>query len=212
MTIDDIRRKIESERYSAEIGIASGRETFETLIRDSAEFRELKAYLHAHRQHIIEVVNLVKRQSEQRIDYRYENPNDTALATYLLGLSIVDPRTAEAAAGFALVAPNTWWVSKIASDLINRTEATLTLSTAATYPWTFFDAVARTFFKTPSATFQASLVSNFFLQDILRMSDQVTEVICTNLASVVVPANIKTSVDAATPGSFTKPVKWELAA
>jgi hypothetical protein len=102
--------------------------------------------------------------------------------------------------------------SKIASDLINRTEAAPALSSAVSYTSTSFDAVGPTFFKTPSAAFQASLVSNFVIQDVLRMSDRVTEVTRTNLASAIVPAHMKTSVDAATPGSSTKPVKWELAA
>lgn len=162
MTIEQLRTKIESHEFAAEVGVASGYELFNRLLQETEGFRELVGLLRDHDAANSTLFNLVKRLSEQVVDHRYENPNDTAMAAYLRALSITAPDTAAMAAVFVLSAHNTWWSRRVADVILSqpRTQASSLLTTVANAWQPLADFT--TIFATTALTHHYDLITNFW--------------------------------------------------
>ena len=59
--------------------------------------------------------------TRQSVDPRYENPLDTAMATYLFVLQQLDPRLALVGAEAVINVPATWWAARVAQVILERT-------------------------------------------------------------------------------------------
>jgi hypothetical protein len=161
MTLDQIRTLIESESLATETGVASGYRSFEGALDTSAAFQQLLGFIDADQGNVEKIVRLVQMLSEQRVDYRYENPNDTALAAYVRAIKLVAPKNAQVAASFSITASNTWWARKIAEQVLSEPAEPTQLSNLTVSGWVNFNEIKVPVFQTSSNALQTSLISNF---------------------------------------------------
>lgn len=117
MTPHEAMQAIESAEFAAYANVASDFRTFARAVSQHDAPRTLRKALHAPAQ-CLAVLRQVWALTRQGIDTRYENPWDTALAVYLLLMSVQDLALAQIAAREVMHAPQCWWALKMARHLL----------------------------------------------------------------------------------------------
>lgn len=112
MTLKQIFDEIESHRFTALLNVASDLRTFLKIAKSENCVRELLNKLDNtnSRYRLIERVNILV---SEKIDHRYLNPNDTALAIYIWAMSQKNLNSSKVTAEISVDAPNCWWSDKI---------------------------------------------------------------------------------------------------
>jgi hypothetical protein len=130
-TIEVSFAAIEHPRTAAEVNVASG---FRSFLRGLVRLQPLKELVVRAREDqnvgwaiLLRLLHL----AELRIDRRYENPNDVAMAAYLVILRSVASELYDFGAAAVLAAENCWWASKIAS--VPREQTTQASGLATTF-------------------------------------------------------------------------------
>jgi hypothetical protein len=119
MSLQQLAEQIESHEFAIQTNVVSGTRQFFRAIAEQAPVRQLRSEIQsqdlAH-----ELVIRISKLSHQRVDVRYENPFDTAFATYLWVLQSVHPELARVAAEGIVQAPNCFWSSSLAESLLRE--------------------------------------------------------------------------------------------
>lgn len=112
MTLKQIFDEIESHKFTALLNVASDLRTFLKITNSENCVRELLNKLDNTnaRHRLIERVNILVNE---KIDHRYLNPNDTALAIYIWAMSQKNLNSSKVTAEISVDAPNCWWSDKI---------------------------------------------------------------------------------------------------
>lgn len=114
--------EIESNEFAVRLGVASNFRTFlRAAQQEEAVWRVLRElYSQGGRLVLSQILQRVLELSNEQVDFRYENPWDTALTVYLWLLSLKDSEAAETAASAVSRALNCWWATKIARSVLLR--------------------------------------------------------------------------------------------
>ena len=158
MTLDAAMQLVESHEFDARLSVSSDLRTFlqaaqrTTAVR--ALFRELRAN-GSLRRVVVRVIQLAR----QRVDPRYENKWDTALAVYVWVISLVDINLAKVAAEATALAPQCWWANKIAQSLLLEDR----LQTDAQYEVNYLDPRAQRGVVTQTSEAGKSLLPSGFV-------------------------------------------------
>jgi len=113
-------QRIESTEFAISIETASSEGSYVRYVDDRVEYRELLTELRAHPGDAVHLVERIQRLSNAKIDARYANPSDVALAVYLRALSVVNDGLAAFSAHIAVNTVNTWWARKVARGLLTK--------------------------------------------------------------------------------------------
>lgn len=116
MTLQEIMRLVEGHEFAARLNLASDMRTLLSIALQQDEIRRLIELLEKPEAQE-EVLRRVVQISRQRIDPRYENPGDAALAVYVWVLNVRGSRLARLAADAAIEAPHCWWAEKIVQQV-----------------------------------------------------------------------------------------------
>lgn len=109
MNIAQLFNFIESSTFDAIAGLASGYQSFCRIVTRHETFRSLVDTLAENPSQKERVIARVAALAKQEVNQNYLNPADTALATYIHLLSLVDLELAQVAALFASNAKNCHW-------------------------------------------------------------------------------------------------------
>lgn len=120
MPLPQLVEQIESHEFAIQTNVVSGSRLFFRAIAEQPSVRHLCSEMRSQdfaRQLVIRISKL----SHQRVDVRYENPLDTAFATYLWALQSTHPELARVAAEGVVQAPNCFWSSRLAEAILRDT-------------------------------------------------------------------------------------------
>jgi len=122
MTLEDALREITSDDFAARLAIASDLRMFLRIASKQTSVRSVLAQMDSeeNRRRILKQVLQLLRLD---VDYRYENPWDTAIAVLLWILARRTPQLGVLAAQAALEAPQCWWVPRIVEDMLRDSVA-----------------------------------------------------------------------------------------
>ncbi|MFW9940464.1 MAG: hypothetical protein ACFFFT_05445 [Candidatus Thorarchaeota archaeon] len=112
-------KRIESDEFSFNVNISSDLHTFILNIQQEKAVNFLIENLN-HNDIKISILNRIINLANRQVDIRYENPWDSALATYLWILHVCDFDLAQLGAEITLQSQKCWWASKIANLIILR--------------------------------------------------------------------------------------------
>ena len=118
--VNALFRVVESQEMEFRLSAASGLEVFVEGVRSQPEVVKLVEAAESDESVEGAVRCRISSLSGQDCDPQYENPNDTALAIYLVVLREVDGEAAREHAGITLTGHNLWWARSIARDVLNR--------------------------------------------------------------------------------------------
>jgi hypothetical protein len=120
--VDELFEYIESLEFASKTNLANNFRMFvRALALDGAQARLFAlAQLGDHAQSIL---SRVKYLAEVRSDLEYENPGDSALATYLRVLYYASPRLALEAAVLVADAPRLWWADFVSRAILRDRDA-----------------------------------------------------------------------------------------
>lgn len=121
MTFDEAQREIESSPMVIRLNVVSGLKTFLLAMQSENAVCDLRQMLGSKEKQELVLSRLVEL-SRQRIDRRYENPWDTALAIYLWLLSSAQKDLLALAAEIVAQAPQCWWAKKLSDQLLRERE------------------------------------------------------------------------------------------
>ncbi len=110
---------IESHRFGALAGLASGVRTFLSIIRQQSEVQELDRKIRKEKPYR-KVLQRVRHLCTMSVDPRFENPWDTALAVYLLAIHRKNNADALAAAETLRSINNIFWAGYIAEAILKE--------------------------------------------------------------------------------------------
>lgn len=116
MSLRDILPVIESHEFAARLNVASDFNTFSAAMAAEESFQAMRRELALADRIAERVLELLRR----RVDVRYENPWDAAIAAYLLALCTSKPELAELVAANVLQASQLWWATKIARHVVSE--------------------------------------------------------------------------------------------
>jgi hypothetical protein len=111
--------EVESLAFSARVNIASDFRTFLRAVAAEEAMSSL-ALLIKDPETAFRLMKRTLALVEQRFDYRYEHPRDSAIATYLLLLAARWPQLAGITAEAAASVPRTWWAAQVAREILER--------------------------------------------------------------------------------------------
>jgi hypothetical protein len=119
MKFSDHIDHIESHDFAATVRVASSvRTAIESVLADPA-VRDLRKQL-IDSEAAYHVLARVLALASQGIDFRYENPNDTALFVYILLLGECSAELSLIAASAVCQVPNLWWASEVAAAVLDN--------------------------------------------------------------------------------------------
>ena len=130
--LNELFKYIESDLFSANVNLASDLRTFLKLVRGQPEVEALRRVIKSQEARL-HLLRRVCSLAGLEADVRYENPYDSALATYLWSLALVDHELACHAAEVIRRVPLCWWAREISARLLR---SSLTRSDASTPPET----------------------------------------------------------------------------
>ena len=120
MTLPEPILVIESHEFAARVNVASDFGTFAAAMEAHEAFADARQPAYAARiaQRALELIR-------RRVDIRYENPWDAALAAYILLLLHTSRGLARVVSAGVLQLPQLWWASKLARHVVHegRTES-----------------------------------------------------------------------------------------
>lgn len=122
MTFREAMREIESHALAARLNIASDMRTFLEAAKHEEAVARLLEGLDAPDSRSA-VFTRTFELSRQRVDLRYENQWDTALAVYVWVMSAKDQGIATIMAEAVAYAPQCWWATRIARDVLLEGQA-----------------------------------------------------------------------------------------
>ncbi|MGH9384663.1 MAG: hypothetical protein ACRD2N_10295 [Vicinamibacterales bacterium] len=128
--INDLFDAIESGKTAAELNVLSGAGPFLRALQSLPGVRSLAASSRSNPAVALQVLRRLEQLSKKQIDRRFENPNDVAIAAYILILSSADRDIKRAALAASATAENCWWATRVAEGV--RQEDGVTGSGAAT--------------------------------------------------------------------------------
>jgi hypothetical protein len=105
---------IESQGFSARINLASGRNLLIRFLEMDEGVSALVDAIKESSEQALHVLARVEDLSRMKVNPRYENPNDTAMAVYSWALYQSWPDLGRIASIFASSAPGIWWAREIA--------------------------------------------------------------------------------------------------
>lgn len=119
MTFDEALRDIESLDFAARVNIASDLRTFLRVAGDQESVRTVANEIVSEEKQqrlLFEALRL----SRMQVDFRYENPWDSALAVFLWLLSSKVPPLARVAAEAVVQARQCWWALRMAHGILRE--------------------------------------------------------------------------------------------
>lgn len=118
MKWQDAMAYIESLEFDAHLNVvSSSRHFFRAVARDNVVL-EIYRQLQESGELREEVLGRISDLARQEIDLNYENPNDTALATYLWLTCYTSPEYVDLASYYTACAPNCWYARKLAHRIL----------------------------------------------------------------------------------------------
>jgi hypothetical protein len=108
---------VESPRFGAEIGIASGFETLTKVIEGNEIVRYLIESSNKNSSVSEKILGRILLLSAEEIDLKYTHPHDYALVTYLWILYIVAKDKAQEASHCLLTVPHLFWARILARHI-----------------------------------------------------------------------------------------------
>ena len=100
--------KVESPHFSARVNLASDTKMFVRLANEQSEFLQLREEMKDESSRK-RVVDRALYLTQLPFDVKYENPNDAAVATYILALSMSDEVLAIEIVKGVVSNNNGWW-------------------------------------------------------------------------------------------------------
>lgn len=116
MTFGGALKEVESHDLAARLNVASD---FGTFLRAAQQQQSVRALIQelGSRKRLQEVFYRILELSRQKVDLRYENQWDTAIALYVLLISLKDFDLAKIAAQVAAQMPQCWWAKKVSTHI-----------------------------------------------------------------------------------------------
>ena len=111
--IDELLDEVEAPTTAASFNVVSGFKSFVRAVSTSDLFRRLSKDARANDGAAAQVLGRILRLSQLAVDSRYENPNDVAIATYLIVLSLTTADLYAAAVEAVGATRNCWWAAQI---------------------------------------------------------------------------------------------------
>ena len=108
------QREIESISFSARTNIASDLNTFLAVITTDAAVKSLQDRLHNDPSLIDHLVKVMRHLIGLEFDAKYENPCDSAVATYGWIITKVNPACEGLVADLLLSLQHSWWSRQLA--------------------------------------------------------------------------------------------------
>lgn len=120
MILSHALSEIESHDFAAKLNVASSMRAFFAIAGNEPVVREMIEELSNSTESFEEILGHLNELSRLRIDRRYENPNDTALAILLWAIQFSNPNPGYVytAAEFVDRAPQCWYARKLARLLL----------------------------------------------------------------------------------------------
>ncbi len=117
MTLQEAMAEIESHELAARLNVASDSRTFFQLAQGQKAVLDLEQKLDSYEVKV-RILSRAWKLSRYKVDLRYENQWDTALAVYVWLISRKDFALARIAADAVIEAPQCWWAAKISRHII----------------------------------------------------------------------------------------------
>lgn len=117
MNIKQAISNIESHEFAVRVNIASDLKTFLKVVQQEEAVLWFGKQLAIYEMRL-EILSRIYELSKSKIDLRYENQWDTALAVYLWLLDNRDPIIAKIAAEVASQIPQCWWAAKLSRFIL----------------------------------------------------------------------------------------------
>ena len=122
MTLSEAMKEIESHRFAARLNIASNLRTFLEAAKHEEAVTVLSQALETPDSRSAVLLRTLEL-SRHRVDLRYENQWDTALAVYVWLMSSKDRGITSIMAEAAAHAPQCWWATRLARDVLLEGQA-----------------------------------------------------------------------------------------
>jgi len=119
MSVSAIVDEIESQEFDSLVGVASGRRTFFRAMEGTDQFRALVGFLALAPGASEAILDRIRLLAGLRVDPRYENPKDAALAAYCWGLTKANREYGRVAAEIIAEAPQTWWAREVSGFVLH---------------------------------------------------------------------------------------------
>ena len=143
MNWQDALAHVESIEFDAKVNVVSGTKAFFRAVSNDPVVLELHRQAQDSGELREEVLGRIYDLAVQGIDRRYENPNDTPLATLLWLTCRTAPDFVQAAAHYTARAPQCWYARNLAQRII-----ALPIS-EGTYSWAGAEPAAATISMLP---------------------------------------------------------------
>jgi hypothetical protein len=117
MRFHEAAATIEGRAFSARVNAASDLSTFLRAVLAESAVAELILLL-GREDVAFRLLRRTVMLVAERVDYKYENPRDAAIATYVWLLSDRYPLLAQVAAEAALLISRSWWAPRIAERVL----------------------------------------------------------------------------------------------
>ena len=152
--MEELFAQIESHRTAARVNVASGQVSFLQAADALEPVQKLGDLARVSVTNRAAIISRVGRLVAMRVDPRYQNPHDSALAIYLRVLHPVDKELAWIAASAVLDARNCWWASDMARRIISRADEKSDATTVS--------AVATELITAEQEAMGESLITHFY--------------------------------------------------
>ena len=110
--------EIESAEFDINVNVVSGLKAFFRAVDKEPSVKEARRFMMESGECREEVLGRICDLATTEIDFRYENPHDTPLATLLWITYYEVPQFANLAAHYIAAAPNCWYASKLAKNIM----------------------------------------------------------------------------------------------
>ena len=117
MSLSATMREVESHGFAARVNLSSDLKTFLRAAENEPAVRALFDEM-ASRDNMANILSRVAEIAQSRVDPRYENPYDVALAIYVWAMSFIDLSFAKVAAQAVEQASNCWWSKQLATQIL----------------------------------------------------------------------------------------------
>jgi hypothetical protein len=146
MSLKSVMKDIESHDFSSRVNVASDFRSYLLAIRQQKGTTALIKELESP-ENLMRVLLRVLELSRERVDLRYENPWDAALATYVWALSKKNSNYAILAAEAVSEVHQIWWAEKLSRHILLgnqfRSSADSTQNEFVAAPYTSYRTVQK---------------------------------------------------------------------
>jgi len=120
MSLQKLLAQIESESFVSSVNVVSTRRAFIEALFQNTDFTNLVKSLRDNADYRTALLARIRELATSQINHRYENPYDTAMATYAWALTQVSPKIARIGAELLTSARQTWWAREIAALILEE--------------------------------------------------------------------------------------------